>query len=241
MRWTSRLPLNLSLRMQPLQPRWRWLIATALAVGVTTLTLAVQGTPLISIPLARLDNVLYDTLYNLRPVEDQTHGPVVIVAVDDRSLEAVNKGKVFTDPFGWPWPRFGWGKVTQYLGKCGAKAVAFDILFSEVSAHENDVGGDDESFAQLLAGAKSPVIFATDAQPDGSSGAFAVPVQQPHLGAVNVNETLGKSKIFRQFTPRVYGFPSLALQTLHAAGLPVRLPDQPFMLHYYCPSEVPHR
>lgn len=239
MRWSARLPLNLSLRMQPLQPRWRWLIATALAVGVTSLALAVQVTPLLSIPLARLNNVLYDTLYNLRPFEDQTNGPVIIVAVDDRSLEAVNKAKVFTDPYGWPWPRYGWGKIAQYLGKCGAKAVAFDILFSEVSAHENDVGGDDEAFAQMLADAKAPVIFATAAQADGSPGPFAVPATQPHLGAVNVNETLGKSKIFREFTPRVYGYPSLALETLRATGIPVRLPEQPFMLHYYGPSELP--
>src|ERR1700679_623701 len=98
MRWTARLPMNLSLRMQPLQPKWRWLIAAAIAGGVTGLVLVIQATPLISIPLTRLDNVLYDTLYSRRPVEDQSSGPVLIVTVDDRSLKLVNKGKVFSDP-----------------------------------------------------------------------------------------------------------------------------------------------
>ena len=212
--------------------------AAALAVGVTALAIAFRATPGASIPLVRLDAVLYDSLYNLRPIEDQSDGPVVIVIVDDPSIEKVDQGKVFGSGFGWPWPRSGWGSIAKYVGQCGAKAVAIDILFKERSAYEYELT-DDDAFAELVEASTAPVIFGVQIPPDGSPPLFGVPIKDPHLGAVDVNEPGTKNKMFRDFAPQVREKPSLALETVLAAGYSARLPEKPFLLHYYGPSERP--
>src|SRR5208283_3926736 len=144
------------------------------------------------------DNVFYDAFYRLRPPEDRANGPVVIVAVDEASLVAVDKGM----KFGWPWPRECWGDIAQYLGKCSAKAVAFDIVFEQTSVYQNS-SGDDDTFASLIAGAKVPVVFGSLAKSDGSWEHFAPPVAKPIFGAVNV----GKDVIYRRYDPNVFGRP----------------------------------
>ena len=69
----------------------------------------------------------------LRPAESQTDGNVVIVAVDQRSLDAVDK----QFHYGWPWPRELLGHILTYLDKAGAKAVAFDMLFPKTSTYQH--------------------------------------------------------------------------------------------------------
>ncbi len=48
--------------------------------------------------------------------------PVVIVDIDEKSLESIGQ---------WPWPRTIVAKLIDQISKAGAKAVAFDIAFSE--------------------------------------------------------------------------------------------------------------
>lgn len=193
------------------------------------LALLMEAAPALRGPVAGAHDYFYDTFYRLREVENQTKGDVVIVAVDQKSLDAVDQAF----HFGWPWPREFWGQIVSYLDKAGARAVAFDMLFSETSAYQ-DKTGDDELFAEAIGQVKTPVVFGSSVAADGSWGHFAPPIKGARFGAVNV----GQDKIYRRYLPRVNGRASLATAAAEAAGGTAALPaDRPFLLHYYGPHQ----
>jgi adenylate cyclase len=178
-----------------------------------------------AIPLA--DNVFYDEFYRARPVEDQNGGDVVIVAVNDASLAAVSK----TFGRGWPWPREFWGYVAGYVSKSGAKAVCFDLLFSEASEYNKETG-DDDTFADAIKAIKTPVVFGSQIKADGSWGNFAPAIPGATFGAVNV----GQEAMYRRYEPSVEGKPSLAVAALRACGESAKLDtNRAFLLRYYGP------
>jgi adenylate cyclase len=179
------------------------------------------------VPVRMLDNVMYDSLYRLRPVEDAKDGPVVIVAVDDASIEAVDRLR----KFGWPWPREFYGHMTRYLDGAGARAVVFDLLFDRSSVH-NNASDDDAQFAAAIDAARTPTVFASIARPDGTLWDFAPPVKRPVLGATNVSP----DDVIRTYATQVRGHPSVALATIRRIG--AKPPDwagEPFRLRYYGP------
>ena len=61
----------------------------------------------------------------------------------------------------WPWPREVYGVIVDYLARCGARAVALDILFTEPSSYGVD---DDASLATALAnnGHAAVAVFPGD-------------------------------------------------------------------------------
>lgn len=77
------------------------------------------------------------------------------VFIDDQSLQDVNEGLGYK----WPWPRQLYGKVIRELSAEGAKAIAFDVLFSEVQPPTPETNvelkngkkiGSDDFFAQEI-------------------------------------------------------------------------------------------
>ncbi len=87
---------------------------------------------------------------------------IVLVAVDEVSLEAFGR---------WPWPRDRFGYLVRYLKEAGAKAVVFDILFLE----PDEAGPEfDEVFVQEVRAAGNVVLpYLLDAPSSGSSpGSF---------------------------------------------------------------------
>ena len=223
-----RIPLRI-----PAQSRARKLIASvAIAALASGLALAARYAPYASIPLSKLDDLLYDSLYRLRPAEDRTGGPVVIVAVDDKSLQELRDNGIGKTSYGWPWPRQFWGYMAQYLDKCGARAVAFDVLFNEPSVF-NHFDSDDMKLAKMVDACKAPVIFGAMIGPDGTPLAFAPPVKRPVFGAVNV----GDDVMCRRYPPVVNGVPSLAARVVAVVG--GNPSTEPFLLHYYGPHQKP--
>lgn len=214
-----RLPLNLSA-----QSRGRKVLAAlVIALCASLVALLARSCPGLSLAMGKLDFLLYDSFYHLRPIQDQTNGPVVIVAADDKSQEELSKVGI-----GWPWPREYWGKMIQYCNAAGARAVALDLIFTEPSVY-NDSTNDDPAFAKLVNASKIPVVFGSRFLADGKPERFAPPIQNPQLAAVNV----GNDLVYRTYQPVVNGAPSLAARTVrdvHATPF-----EQPFLLHYYGP------
>ncbi len=77
------------------------------------------------------------------------------VFIDDLSLSDVNEGLGFR----WPWPRQLYGKAVRELTAQGAKAIAFDVLFSELQTPSEETNvelpdgkamGSDAFFAREL-------------------------------------------------------------------------------------------
>jgi adenylate cyclase len=223
-----------------MRPLRRLLAAVLIAAGVSlaVVLLHVPGRP--SNPLRQLDATLYDTVYQLRPIEDMQNSEVVIVAVDDQALRDIDQAEQYKS--GWPWPRQYWGSVLEYLAEdCQAKAVVFDVLFSERSNSAGKEGkSDDELFAAQINRAmkegSATIVFATQVKPDGSVGRFAPPASPlPAFGGIDISA----AEKYRSYTPYRYGHPSLALRAMQSARLPTRLSaDEPFFLHYYGPHET---
>ena len=219
-----RFPLKLS-HQSPARKLFAAMVIAALSV---TIALAARYTPGLSIAMTRLDDLLYDSMYRMRPMQDQTAGPVVIVAADDKSLSDLSHQGIGKKSYGWPWPRQFWGYMLGYFNKCGAKAVAFDMVFTEPSVY-NDSSGDDGVFAKMIDKSRVPIVFGSLISEDGKPAVFAPPATQPVFGAVNV----GDDVVYRTYRPLVNGVPSLASRAASDAGASPQ--PEPFLLHYYGP------
>ena len=96
---------------------------------------------------------------------------IVAVVIDQRSIDFITGPREAGGrEQGWPWPRDYYGVLADYLVKSGARAVAFDLIFSERSIYSRmEVMPDDRDFADRTAG--KPVVQSvmfTYAPPDGS-------------------------------------------------------------------------
>lgn len=73
--------------------------------------------------LKRLDGLLYDSRLKLTlPLREVKDLPVVIVDIDEKSLQQVGR---------WPWSRQVVAQMLEQLTAAGASVVAFDVIFSE--------------------------------------------------------------------------------------------------------------
>ncbi len=173
--------------------------------------------------MSGLDNTLYDAFYHFRQPEDRSNGPIVIVTVDESSLE-----KFSAIGYEWPWSRDTWAAVVQYMQSAGARALVFDVLFK-------DKRNFDKEFGAVLDKATIPVLLATAAKSDGSPDKFSPKVTRPmRFGASNILD----DKVARSYRTDVNGMPSLGLQAAVAVG--AERPDwslKPFLLHYFGPYE----
>ena len=113
----------------------KWLRGLALGLSAAALALALWGLGV----LTPWERATYDMRAAFWAQPGPHTGKVKIIALDQTSLDwaAENSG------LGWPWPRQAYAYVIDYLSKAGAKAVIFDVLYSEPS----NLAGDDEQLA----------------------------------------------------------------------------------------------
>ena len=92
---------------------------------------------------------------------------VVVVTVDQADLDFFkNQGVV------WPWPRQLYAHIIDYCRQAGARAVIFDILFTEASSYGPE---DDQRLAQAAAAAGTVVLpFFLSRDEKGANPAAAV-------------------------------------------------------------------
>ena len=84
----------------------------------------------------------YDQLSRLKASRSPAPEEVVLIVVDQNSLEAAQK-----EGINWPWPRQMYAPILQFCAAAAAKAVAFDILFTEPSSYGVE---DDKLLAEAL-------------------------------------------------------------------------------------------
>ncbi len=84
----------------------------------------------------------YDQLCRLKADRSPAPEDVVLIVVDQNSLEAARK-----EGINWPWPRQMYVPILHFCAAAGAKAVAFDILFTEPSSYGVE---DDKLLAEAL-------------------------------------------------------------------------------------------
>ena len=115
--------------------RKKFLIATAIAITVGFLLVALHWTGLLAIAeLKSLDHRFQQYANPALAGHD-----IVLVAIDEQSLAAFGR---------WPWSRDLHGFMTHYLGKAGARAVVFDVLFLEREEEFDAVFANEVEAAQ---------------------------------------------------------------------------------------------
>jgi adenylate cyclase len=104
-----KLPLRSWLRISPA-------FLTLAVIAVVALLVAV-GAPILDL----IELKTYDLRFRSRGVR-QPSSPVVIAAIDEKSLDAEGR---------WPWPRSKIAALIDALSRDGARVITFDIAFSE--------------------------------------------------------------------------------------------------------------
>ena len=110
---------------------------------------------------------------NWRPVEPQPSGRVVVVEIDECSIEhfrARGEG-------GWPWSRQRHADLLDRLDREGVRAVGYDVLLTDPS--REDPGGDQALEAMALGGEGRFLFAAARMHRDYDAGAPLQASQAP--------------------------------------------------------------
>src|SRR5205823_4388258 len=142
--------------------RKKFLIATAIAITVGFLLVALHWTGLLAIAeLKSLDHRFQQYTNPALAGHD-----IVLVAIDEQSLAAFGR---------WPWSRDLHGFMTHYLLKAGARAVVFDVLFLEREEEFDAVFANEVEAAQNVL---LPFLLeGTTGLPPALKAKAAMPVQ----------------------------------------------------------------
>ncbi len=138
-----------------------------LALAVTALALWFAGA------LDRVDTALADAMLRRHAQSRQPPADIVIVAIDQKSLEALNE-----DAGKWPWPRAIHAELIEGLEAWKPKAVVFDLLMNEADSFNPD----SDQYLRDVAAAQDNLFFASARLGDGESAPLAM--LPPSFGAV---------------------------------------------------------
>ena len=110
------------------------------------------------------ENAIFDSVVQWRPFEPKPSGRVIVVEIDDCSIEyfrARNEG-------GWPWGRQRHADVLDQLDRAGVRAVGYDVLFADRSPV--DPIGDSTLDAMAKGGGGRFIFNSARMHPDYDAG-----------------------------------------------------------------------
>lgn len=116
---------------------------------------------LLTTPLARIDFLWLDKLTAWQAKRETGDTDIVLIDIDDYSLQALSAsiGR-------WPWPRATHAELVEWLEQQGARAIAFDIWFSEPDVLRPEF---DQYFGDVLNQQQNvflPVLQMNNSQPE---------------------------------------------------------------------------
>jgi adenylate cyclase len=101
-----------------------------------------------------------DVLLRLHAAQRPTARDVVVIDIDQRSLENMNE-----QVGSWPWPRSVHGELVDYLAKQKPLAIVFDFHFNEPDLYRPE---HDQAFVEAVAG--QPNVYLPMALQDDGIG-----------------------------------------------------------------------
>ncbi len=110
------------------------------------------------------EDAIFDRVVQWRPFEPQPSGRVVVVEIDECSIEyfrARNEG-------GWPWSRQRHADLLDQLDRAEVRAVGYDVLFTDLS--QTDPAGDQTLEAMAKGGGGRFLFSSTRLHPDYDAG-----------------------------------------------------------------------
>ena len=111
------------------------------------------------------EDAIFDKVVKWRPIEPRPSGRVVVVEIDDCSIEHFR----MQDEGGWPWSRQRHADLLDALDRAGVRAVGYDVLFPEAS--QQDPIGDATLEAMAEGGGGRFLFAASRAHADFDAGA----------------------------------------------------------------------
>jgi CHASE2 domain-containing sensor protein len=106
------------------------------------------------------ENAIFDQVVTWRPFEPRPSGRVVVVEIDDCSIDYFTR----RGEGGWPWSRQRHADLLDRLDRAGVRAVGYDVLFADAS--REDALGDETLEAMAEGGAGRFVFGASRMHPD---------------------------------------------------------------------------
>ena len=97
----------------------------------------------------------YDLRINFFAESSRRSEDIYLVLLDQESLDWAQRER----GWGWPWPRAAYAEFLDYMKLCGAKSVAFDVLYTEPSIYRHPQ--QDE----IIDGVVSSLELEQDARP----------------------------------------------------------------------------
>jgi adenylate cyclase len=146
---------------------------------ISLLLMASLFTVLSNFGFDRFSFPFYDLLQ--RSFSKKQNDEIVLIVVDQESIDAMSNA----DGVNFPWPRQYYGALAEVASELKAKALFFDIIFSEPSSYGNS---DDIFFSDLLKKSKLPIFL--------NSTSYSHSIKKPieiiekastRLGAVNIS------------------------------------------------------
>ena len=121
----------------------KWYVLAAAALIITVLVFIFSLSDFVK----ETELKLLDYRFRLDPVPEKADTNVVIVAIDDFSLDFFSENGI-----SWPWPRSFYGYAVDFFTLAGAKAVIFDVLFYEpdIDREETFAEETDGDFAEAI-------------------------------------------------------------------------------------------
>jgi adenylate cyclase len=114
---------------------------------IATLTLGVSFSLTITEVINKVELSIRDYMFEIRGPLSVENSPIVLVSVSEEADAEI--------PEKWPWPTSVHAKLVENLHRAGAKAILFDILFSQND--EFDLS-NDTLFAQAIANAGNVIL-----------------------------------------------------------------------------------
>jgi CHASE2 domain-containing sensor protein len=157
----------------------------------------------------RLERDTVDMRFGVRGAQPAPDD-VAVVAIDDRTFGALRRR--------WPFPRRLDADVIRILHADGARAIAYDVQFTEPS----DPFDDDRLF-QAVGAARDVVLATTEVDASGQTDVLggSANLRRAHAVAAAANLPADGGGVIRRYPDRMLGLPSFAVAAARVAGQPI--------------------
>jgi adenylate cyclase len=197
------------------QRRLRGLLFLAVGLGTTGVALVAYATGVMN----GLERQTVDARFSIRGQQPPPRN-IVVVQVDDVTFSDMPNVQ-------WPYPRHLHARVIDRLRKDGAKVIAFDVQFSELSKP-----ADDNALYLAIKRAYGKVVLATtEVGPHGEPNLIFTPQDLRDIGAVggDANFKPDKDNVIRHMAYDLEGLKGFAVVAAEKAlGHPIK----PFSSHW---------
>jgi CHASE2 domain-containing sensor protein len=132
---------------------------------------------------------------------------LLVVGIDEKSFDELN--------LQWPFPRSRHAQAIDRLARDGAKAIVYDVQFTEPTRPR-----EDHALAAAVAGAGNVVLATSETDERGDSNILGGDEVLRQLGAQAgaSNLPVGPSGVLQRFEPESGGLQTLAMAAARVAG-----------------------